>query len=208
MQWKNTVDINPITLRNLGKCQGKPQYGETQRERERERLLLCFRKVQNNNKCKFIAKENTSQHQICPTEIYLVFHVKTVLLCSLLHTSFFVPTVSCTNCSIRPINSEQKSEIRLKNRAQIYLDFHAKSVRLYEIVWIHTIRPHTTKKNNSTQKLQKKISWDLCPPSLENVPSLLLTFLSQAYSKNLSNSPPNVFSNIRHVLHTTQCILL
>jgi hypothetical protein len=37
MQRKNTVDSNPITLRNLGKCQGKPQCGETQRERERER---------------------------------------------------------------------------------------------------------------------------------------------------------------------------
>jgi hypothetical protein len=35
MQRKNTVDSNPITLRNLGKCQGKPQCGETQRERER-----------------------------------------------------------------------------------------------------------------------------------------------------------------------------
>jgi hypothetical protein len=29
------VDSKPITLRNLGKCQGKPQCGETQRERER-----------------------------------------------------------------------------------------------------------------------------------------------------------------------------
>jgi hypothetical protein len=27
---KNTVDNNPITLINLGKCQGKPKCGETQ----------------------------------------------------------------------------------------------------------------------------------------------------------------------------------
>jgi hypothetical protein len=39
-------------------------WGNPTREREREILLLCFRKVQNSNKPTFPAKENTSQHQI------------------------------------------------------------------------------------------------------------------------------------------------
>jgi hypothetical protein len=119
----------PITHINLGKCQGKPQCGETQQERERD-LLFSFRKVHISNKTIFLAKENTSQHQICPTEICLIFHAKIIPLSYLFHTSFSMATVCCTDCSVWPKNSHRKSENHLENCAKNHLDFHAKSIRL------------------------------------------------------------------------------
>ena len=113
MQRKNTVDNNPITLTNLGKCRGKPN------EREREILLLCFRKVQNNNKSTFPAKENTSQHQIYHTEICLVFCKKTVLLYGLPNTLFSMPTVNCTDCSVRPKIATKSLKSASKNVPKI-----------------------------------------------------------------------------------------
>jgi hypothetical protein len=121
---------------------GKPN------EREREILLFSYKKVQNSSKTTFPAKENTSHHQICPTEICLVFGAKIVLLYSLLHTSFSVPTVNCTDCSVRPRNSHQNSKIRLKNRAQMPLF----PCQICTVVWIvqtiqiRTVRPPTAKK--------------------------------------------------------------
>jgi hypothetical protein len=53
---------------------------------------------------------------------------KFVLLYSLLRTSFSVPIVICTDCSVQPRNNKQISEICLENRAQNYLDFRAKYV--------------------------------------------------------------------------------
>ena len=52
----------PITHRNLGKCQGKPQCGETQQERERSIIQLqeSVLQQQTNN---FQPRKNTSQHQ-------------------------------------------------------------------------------------------------------------------------------------------------
>jgi hypothetical protein len=61
-----------------------------------------------------------------------------------------------------------------------------------------TFRPKTQKK---------KVCWDSCAPSLENIPSLLLTFLSQACSENLSNSPPDVLSTSSQCLHNMSCTL-
>jgi hypothetical protein len=53
-----------------------PMWGNPMRERERD-LLFSFRKVHISNKTTFPAKENTSQHQIYPIEICLIFHAKT-----------------------------------------------------------------------------------------------------------------------------------
>jgi hypothetical protein len=122
--------------------------------REREILLLCFRKVHINSKITFPAKDNTSQHQICPIEICLFFHAKTISLYSLLRTSFFVPTVSCTNCFVRPRNNHRKSEIRLENYAQNASISVPKSV---QTVRIRTVRPPTTGKYFG-QKLRKVFS--------------------------------------------------
>jgi hypothetical protein len=158
--------------------------------REREILLLCFRKVQNNNKSTFPAKENTSQHQICPTEICFVFYAKTAPLSGFFHTSFFVPTVTCTDCSVRPRNNHKKSGNRLENCAKNHLDFRAQ-IRT-DCMDPYTMASHS--KKNISAKNSQKISWESCPLSSKNVPSLLLTFLSQACSKNLSNSPPDVFT--------------
>jgi hypothetical protein len=170
---------------------GKPN------ERERD-LLFSFRKVHISSKITFPAKENTSQHQICPTEICLVFHAKTVLLYGLLRTSFSMPTVSCTDCSVRPRNNHKNSEIHLENRAR---NASISVPNPYDCTDCTDISyctdPYSTASHNRKifrpKTHRKKFSWDSCPPSLENVPSLLLTFLSQAYSENLSNSS-SVFS--------------
>jgi hypothetical protein len=105
---------------------GKPN----ERERDKD-LLFIFRKVHISNKTTFLAKENTSQHQICPTEICLIFRAKTILLSCLFRTSFFMPTVHCTDYFVWPKNSHRKSENRLENRSKNHLDFHSKSVRLH-----------------------------------------------------------------------------
>jgi hypothetical protein len=57
--------------------------------------------------------------------------------------------------------------------------------------------PYSTSSHNRTKILAKNhkiFSRESCPLSSKNVPSLLLTFLSQDCSENLSNSPPNVLS--------------
>jgi hypothetical protein len=110
---------------------------------------------------------------------------------------FFVPTICCTDCSVQPRNSKQKTEIRLEIRAQNASIFMPKLYALYGSVQYGLPQ----QKKISTQKLRKNLSRDLCPPSLENMPSLLLTFLSQAYSENLSNSPPDVLSTSSRCLH-------
>jgi hypothetical protein len=163
-------------------------WGNPMRERERFIIQLQESTYQQQNNISSQGKYLT----ICPTEICLVFHAKTVPLSCLFHTSFSVPTVHCTDCSVRPKKVTQKSENRLKNRAKNCLDFHAKSVRLYRSGSVQ-YRPPTAEKNFG-QKSQKKFSRESCPLSSKNVPSLLLTFLSQACSENLSNSPPNVLS--------------
>jgi hypothetical protein len=106
-----------------------PRWGNP--TREREILLFSFRKVQNNNKYTFPAKENTSQHQNSPTKFCLDFRAKFVLLYDFLCTSIFVPTVSCTDSSVWPKNNKQKFEICLEIRSQNHLDLRAKFVLLY-----------------------------------------------------------------------------
>jgi hypothetical protein len=99
--------------------------------REREKYYSASRKVHYSSKTTFPTKRNTSQRQNCPTEIYLIFRTKTVLVYSLLRTSIFVPTVSCIDCSARPRNSQQNSKIYLKNRAQNASTFMPNPYRLY-----------------------------------------------------------------------------
>jgi hypothetical protein len=187
---------------------GKPN----EREREREILLLCFRKVQNNNKSTFPAKENTSQHQICPTEICLVFHAKTVLLYDLL-----LPRFPCPQSVVRTVpygpkttNKKQKSASKSVPKMPRF------SCQIRTTV--QTVRnrtdctdPYSTASHSRKifrPKIhRKKISRESCPLSLKNVPSLLLTFLSQACSENLSNSPPDVLSTSSRCLHNMSCTL-
>jgi hypothetical protein len=183
---------------------GKPN------ERERD-LLFSFRKVHISSKTTFPAKENTSQHQICPTEICLVFRAKIVPLSCLFRTSFSVPTVHCTDCSVRPKNSHRKSENRLENRAKNCLDFHAKSVRTVrnrtDCTDPYSTASHSRKKNFG-QKSQKIFLGNrahfprkMCPLCC----SLSSLKLAQKISLTLL---PMSSLDIRHVLHTTQCILL
>jgi hypothetical protein len=109
---------------------------------------------------------------------------------------FPCPTVHCTDCSIRPKNSHQKSENHLENHAKNHLNFHAKSVRLYGIVrtiQIRTVQPPTAKKYFS-QKFTEKFSRELYPlccslSSLKHTQKISLTLLPMC-----SQHPPDVFT--------------
>jgi hypothetical protein len=183
---------------------GKPN------ERERD-LLFSFRKVHISSKTTFPAKENTSQHQICPTEICLVFRAKIVPLSCLFRTSFSVPTVHCTDCSVRPKNSHRKSENRLENRAKNCLDFVPNPygcTDCTDYVRIRTVRPPTAEKKNSAKNHRNFFLGNrahfprkMCPLCC----SLSSLKLAQKISLTLL---PMSSLDIRHVLHTTQCILL
>jgi hypothetical protein len=147
---------------------GKPN------ERERD-LLVSFRKVHISRKTTFLAKENTSQHQICSIEIFLVFHAKIVLLSCLFCTSFSLPTVHCTDYSVRPKNNRRKSKNCLENHAENCCNFHAKSVWLYGLyglyrivrtVWIRTVRSPTIEKKNRS-KIHRNFFSRIVPTFLE-----------------------------------------
>jgi hypothetical protein len=161
---------------------GKPN------ERERD-LLFSFRKVHISSKTTFPAKENTSQHQICPTEICLVFHAKIVLLSCLFRTSFSMPTVHCMDCSVQPQKTTENLKITSKTVPKI--------VSIFVPNQYDCTDPYSTISHNRNffgQKFIENFSRESCPLSSKNVLSLLLTFLSQAYLENLSNSPPDVLS--------------
>jgi hypothetical protein len=107
MQQKNTMDNNPITLINLGKCEGKPQCGETQRERERSYYYA-------SGKYKTVANLHFQPRKI-PHSTKSVphksasFFVPKPYRCPASSASFSVPTVNCTDCSVQPKNNEHKT---------------------------------------------------------------------------------------------------
>jgi hypothetical protein len=93
-------------------------------------------------------------------------------------------------CVVRPSNN--------KKNLEIYLDFHVKRCLknrvLLLVVWavrIRTVRPCI---ENGTTFSHKNVLGFVPSFSLGNVPSKLLTFLSQAYSENISHLTPLVFS--------------
>jgi hypothetical protein len=167
--------------------------------RERESLLLCSRKVQNKNKITFPSKENTSQHQNCPTKICIVFCAKTVLLSSLFYLIF------CAHIQLyRLFRMAQKQRTKKlippKNLCQKSPRFLCQIYTAIWTIWNHTdyMDPYSTtshsRKNISAKNSQKKFVREMCPHSSKNMLSLLLTFLSQSCSENLSNSLLDVIS--------------
>jgi hypothetical protein len=146
------------------------------------------RKVLYNSKITFPAKRNHLQHPNSPTKIYL-FSVPSLSCCTYYSpprkcsTSKIVPTASCTNCFAR-LSSSKNAPRKL---CQTHLDFCALSSCCTD--------PYSTASNNRkiTQPQNKKSFLGICALApLENMPFLLITFLSQAYSENLSQSPLNV----------------
>jgi hypothetical protein len=131
--------------------------------REREIYYSAFRKVHYSSKTTFPAKRNTSQHKNYPNKFCLEKRAKSILLYDLFCTSFSMPIVSYMDCFIRPRKRQQKSEICLENHAQVYLDFCAKSVRLYRIVQvvrIRIVRPPTIEKSFGP-KITENFPWDV-----------------------------------------------
>jgi hypothetical protein len=182
-QWTATHNTQKFR-RNLGKCQGKPQCGETQREREREssyyyasgkyktaaNLHFQLRKIPHSTKS--VPQKSAS------------FFVPKPHRCPVSSVPCFpCPQSSVQTISYGPETATKKSGNHLKNRAKNRLDFHA---QIHMTVRIRTVRPPTAEKIFRPKTHRKFFS--------RIVPSLLLTFLSQACSKNLSNSPLDVLS--------------
>jgi hypothetical protein len=216
MQRKNTVDNNPITLRNLGKCQGKPQCGETQRERERERerdLIIML-------------QESTKQQQI-----YISSQGKYLTAPNLSHRNLprfscqnrtvvqplSVPRFPCPQSVVRTVpygpkttNRKQKSASKSVPKMPRFPCQIRTTVRtVWNLYGLYGSVQYglPQQKNISAKNSQKFFSRESCPLSSKNVPSLLLTFLSQACSENLSNSPPDVLSTSSRCLHNMSCTL-
>jgi hypothetical protein len=204
MYRKNIVDSNPITLRNLGKSQGKPQCGETQREREI--LLLCFMKVQNSSKIcissqgKYLRAPNLS-HRNLPC-----FLCQNRTVVRPLSASFSVPTINCTDYSVRPKNSEQKTKIRLEIRAlnasisvpnPYGCTDCTESYRLYRSIQYDLPQQKNISAQNSGKKIlgiRALLPWKTCPlccslSSLKHAQKISLTLLLMC-----SQHPPDIFT--------------
>jgi hypothetical protein len=97
------------------------------------------------------------------------------------------PVVCCMTCIVRPNNSKKNLEIHLDFRAKRCL----KNQSLLPGVQICTVWPCI---ENGTTLTQKNVLEFVPSFSLGNVPSKMLTFLSQSYSENLSPTTPLVFS--------------
>jgi hypothetical protein len=179
------VDSNPITLRNLGKCQGKPQCGETQREREISYYYASGkyktaanphfqpRKIPHSTKSvpQKSASFSVPKLYCCTAPFYLIF-------CG--HSQLY-------DCSVWPKNSKQKTEIRLEIHARNASKSMPNPYGCTDCTDPYSTAFQSRKKfRPKTQKKKKNF--------LGFVPSLMLTFLSQACSENLSNSPPDVFT--------------
>jgi hypothetical protein len=149
-----------------------PMWGNPTRERERERerdLLFSFRKVHISSKTTFPAKENTSQHQICPKEICLIFRAKIVPLSCLFRTSFFVPTVHCMDCSYSPKTATEKLKIASKTVPKI-ASFSVPnpydSYKLYRSIQ-YGLPQQKKKKKKNRPKIHRKIFLGIVPIFLE-----------------------------------------
>jgi hypothetical protein len=107
------------------------------------------------------------------------------------------PVECCTTCTVWPSSK--------KNTQKNYLDFYVKELSkkscppcCMECTDLYSTSQHRKNRTTHTQK----ICFGICALLFwGNVPTKLLTILSQVLSENLSQSPLNVS-------HTTQCILL
>jgi hypothetical protein len=172
---------------------GKPN------EKEKD-LLFSFRKVHINSKITFPAKENTSQHQICPTEISLVFHAKIVLLYDLLCTSFSMLKVSCTDCFARPKKNHKKSKIHPENHARNASIFVPNPYRLYgSILYVIPQQQNISAKISQKSFLWNRaiFPWKTCPlccslSSLKHTQKISLNLLLMS-TFDISCTLPNAF---------------
>jgi hypothetical protein len=107
-----------------------------------------------------------------------------------------MPIVSCTDCSIRPRNSEHKTKIHLKICAQSGLDLCAKSIR--------TVRNRTDCMNPYSMashkrkiffpKTHRKCFSRFVPSFLGKHALFVSHFSLSSILINLSQSPPDVFT--------------
>jgi hypothetical protein len=154
--------------------------------REREILLFSFRKVQYNSKITFPAKRNTSQPQKKSPKMFCLGKYAQV------HTAVRPPLNLCLEkCAqqsvVQPAQYGPTTTRKLKISTSIFVPKGAsKTMPSFLVYGLYgSVQYSPTQKNRTT--LTQKNALGFVPSFfLGNVLSKLLTFLSQAYSKNLS----------------------
>jgi hypothetical protein len=165
---------------------GKPN------EREKD-LLSSFKKVYYSSKLT-ISSQGKIPHS--PNKqsqkFFLEKHAKSVQLYDLqIYASENVPNKVLYNMHSTTQQQQEKPKTMPRFPCQTGASKIVPFLMLHGFVWYDP----ATEKWYSTA--DRKYPWDLCPFSLwEMCPLKLLTFLSQAYSENLSKSTPLVFSGV------------
>ena len=161
----------PITHRNLGKCQGKPQCGETQWEREKS-YYFALGKFRTTSITLFQPREIPLTAQNCPPQICLenCATVRTVVrICWNL-----TPWNSCHNkllyllfCTV--VLLQKILQGCLKNHAQSSLNFCASRMMLYGLYGSvqyglsQQITLLQIKTKKSSLGFVPYLSWESCP---------------------------------------------
>jgi hypothetical protein len=164
------------------------------RERERDLIIQLQENTYQQQNHNFQPRKIHLQHTKTVPKICLVIRAKSVLLYDpprKLYLEKSVQTVSCTDCSVWPNNNKKPLKSVPRKSCQNCLDFRALFPLLYGLYGsVQYDLPQ--QKNNSAHKTNM-LPWDLCPLCLGKCALYAaLIFLSQAYSKILSQSPPLV----------------
>jgi hypothetical protein len=190
---------NNHSTQKFRQCHGKPQCGETQRERE---ILLASRKIYQQQQYNFQPREIHLQHTKLPPQYSALENVPNPYRCTThpkINTLRNVPSFYCTKLLCTALLQQEKPSKLPQKSCQTVPQFSCPLSLVVQTVRIRTIWPPTT---TITINTHTEYSLGICAQSLlGNAPSLLPSFLSQALSENLSQ----ILSQC--VLHTTQCIL-
>jgi hypothetical protein len=165
-------------------------WGNPTRERERSYLLLQEKTLQQHTH-NFQPRRNTSQQQICPRIFCLEKRAQ-------IRTAVRPPQILCLEkraqlCAVRPAQYGPAAARNLqKNLPRFLCQRTALKIMPSSCC---TDSYSTAKQQKIRTALTQKNSLAICALLfLGNVPTKLLTFLSQALSKNLSQSPSFVVS--------------
>jgi hypothetical protein len=170
-----------------------PMWGNPMREREREILLFSFRKVHISSNYTISSQEkNTSQHQNCP-KICLDFRaqkIRTIVwIFPFQHLEIRAKIFVVQTATELPPSPTENAEMAASKSVQQAASIFVPSQPLYDGLYGSVQYGLSNNRKLNTHKTENPLG--ICAQKLlGNVPSLLPSFLSQAYSKILSQSPP------------------
>jgi hypothetical protein len=130
--------FNSEKLGNLGNARENPNVGKP---KERE-ILLASGKIYQQQQFNFQPREIHLQHTKLPPQYFALKNVPNpycCMACPEISTLINVPSICCTDCSVRPCCSKKTLQNSLENRAKQCLDFCALFPLLYGLVQIHTV---------------------------------------------------------------------